>query len=226
MSNIDTNTHTVTTYISGVTKAFTGQRLATVTFKTSKDKNSLYFGMKRESRAVSIPQITNADIESNMVLLLPHVKELVQGVQDKIVREAITANDGLLHVTQESIGMAAVIEYLEDSNESGRLTKEAVGEWFKENVMEMLMMTLAEKLGVSAEPTQEESDKVEKIVSEFQGKISSLAGGKTSYPAKMAAQLKKAVEMAPESDVLRERFVVRLGKMMREVSENDLLNAL
>lgn len=226
MSAIQENVHTVTSYISGVTKAFTGQRLATVTFKTSKDKDSLYFGMKRESKAVSIPAITNDEITANMALLLPRVKELVQATQDKIIREAITANDSLLHVTQESISLAACLEYLEDSNESGRLTKETVATWFDSEVLEMLSLALAEKLGVSEVPTQAESDKIEAVVNEFKGKVASLAGGKTSFSPKIAAQVKKAVELAPESDVLRSRFISRLDKMMQVAAENDLLNAL
>lgn len=225
MSAIDTNVNTVVAYTSGVTKPFAGQRLASFNWKTGTDKNSLWFGKKRESKAVSLPMVSNDMISSNLVALTPHIKVWLHGVQDKMIREQLEASDGLLHVTNESIGIAAICEFLEESNESGRVTKADVEVWFTEQIADTLMVQLAERLGVSENPSQADSDKISAVVAAFKGKISALAGGKTSYDPKTAAQLQKCIALVPAGDVLADRFSVRLQKMV-DVTPDSLLDAL
>ncbi len=220
------NTHTVVEYNSGVTKALSGQRLSTHSWKTTKVGDTEY---KRPSVCVSIPLVTSAEIAENVTALIPVIASFLQDTQDKMIRESLNVgkHGEYVHVTQESISVGAMIEWLESSNESGRLTKEVVAEWFDAEIAETLMVELAVKLGVSEECTQADSDKIEAIVGEFKNKISALAGGKTVYPVGIAKQLKKAVELVGNSDdVLKGRFLVRLDKMMLEVKENDLLGAL
>jgi hypothetical protein len=225
MSVADMNVNTVVAYTSGVTKPFSGQRLASFNWKTGTNKDSLWFGIKRESKAVSLPQIAAADIAANITALTPHIRVWLHGVQDKMIREMLDVSDTVLHVTNESIGIAAMCEFLEESNESGRVTKADVEVWFKENIADSLMVSLAERLGVSDTPSQADSDKIDAVVAAFKGKISALAGGKTSYDPKTAAQLQKCLSLVPAGDVLADRFTLRLQKMV-EVKEDDLLNAL
>lgn len=225
MSVIDTATHTVVAYESGKTKPLNGQRLASFSWKTSNDKDSLWFGIKRPSKAVSVPHLTAAQITENMHALAPHLITYLESVQDKIIREMLESSDNLLHVSQESIDVPAILEYLEDSNESGRLTKDTVKVWFKEKIADSLMVQLAEKLGVGDEPTSEDSAKIEKIVAAFEGKVASLAGGKTSYDAATAKQLQKCISLVPEGDVIADKFTVRLQRMI-DAPEVSLLDAL
>lgn len=225
MSAIDTSVNTVVSYTSGVTKPFAGQRLASFNWKTSKDKDSLYFGIKRESKAVSLPMIGTEQISASLAALTPHIKVWLHGVQDKMIREQLEASDNCLHITNESIGIAAICEYLEDSNESGRVTKADVEVWFNENIADSLMVQLAERLGVSETPTQADSDNIDAVVAAFKGKIASLAGGKTSYDPKTASQLQKCIALVPAGDVLADRFIARLQKM-QDVTPDSLLDAL
>lgn len=225
MSAIDTAVNTVVAYTSGVTKPFAGQRLASFNWKTSTQKDSLWFGKKRESKAVSLPQIGSDTIVANIGVLTPHIRVWLASVQDKMIREQLEVSDNVLHITNESIGIAAMCEYLEESNESGRVTKADVEEWFKENIADSLMVQLAERLGVSDTPSQSESDKIDAVVAAFKGKIAALAGGKTSYDPKTATQLQKCISLVPAGDVLADRFTLRLQKMV-DTTPDDLLNAL
>ena len=225
MSAIDTAVNTVVSYTSGVTKPFAGQRLASFNWKTGTDKSSLWFGKKRESKAVSIPMVTSEVIAASIGALTPHIKVWLHGVQDKMVREMLEASENCLHVTNDSIGIAAICEYLEESNESGRVTKADVEVWFTEQIADVLMVQLAERLGVSDTPSQSESDKISAVVAAFKGKISALAGGKTSYDPKTAMQLQKCIALVPAGDVLADRFTARLQKM-QDVTPDALLDAL
>ena len=218
--SVISNVHNVIGY-TGKEKALAGQRLSKVTYKTDKES-----GVKKDSKCVSIPLVTGAsDVIPNIDLLIPAICDYLQTVQDKIVRERIEAGSSV--VTGEDIGMLAVVEWLENQGNdgSGRLTKEVVGSWFSENVADELAMVLAEKMGVSAVPTDAESAQILRVVDTFKEKVSALAGGKTSYPAALAVSLKKCVEMAPAGDSLRGKFVARLDKMIA-IKEVDLLNLL
>lgn len=225
MSNVFSK-HSVTGYVSGQTKPAAGQRLASFNWKTSTQKDSAWFGIKRDSKAVSLPLIDGAAINNNMSVLLPHIQTYLHSVQDKIVRAALEASSDLQYISDEQVSIAAIVDYLEDSDESGRLTKSGMEEWFASNVADSLMVQLAERLGVSEQATPEELGKIEAVMAAFKGKISALAGGKTSYDAKTATQLQKAVALAPEGDVIADRMVARLQKMIDAAAGGSLLDAL
>lgn len=221
MSIIDTNAHSVVTYDPKTSKPFTGQRLAKVTYKTITDKANALYGIKRESKCVSLPLITAKEVESNIIALTPHFIEFLQGIQDKIVRERVDA--GAKHITMDEVSIAGCVEWLEANNESGRLTKESVAAWFQENIAESLAVVLAEKMGVSEVPSDEESNKILAVVDAFKGKISALAGGKTTYEPKVCKSIITALELAPAGDALGNRFTARLTKMIEESKANDAL---
>jgi hypothetical protein len=225
MSIISTAAHSVVSYDPKASKPFTGQRLAKVTYKTVTDKNSELYGIKRESKCVSIPLIPTESVVNNITALAPYVVEYLHSVQDKIIRERVDANAA--HITQEEISIPAIIDWLDTNNESGRLTKESVAAWFNENVAESLAVTLASSMGVSEVPSNEESERILAVVEAFKNKVASLAGGKTSYEPKVCKSLLKALDLAPAGDVLATRFSARLQKMINEYkNDDDLLAAL
>lgn len=221
MSIIDTAGHSVVTY-TGKEKPFSGQRLARFSWKTVTDKSSALYGIKRESKCVSLPVIGASVIEQNIVALIPHISSYLHSVQDKMIREMMETSS-ISTIRTEDISVTAITEWLESNDESGRLTKESVGNWFNESVAESLAMVLGERLGVSEIPTDAESAKIMAVVSAFKDKIAALAGGKTSYEPKICKSLISALELAPADDVLANRFVGRLNKM---ISESEAGNAL
>lgn len=226
MSIIDNAGHSVVTY-DGKNKPFTGQRLAKFSWKTVTDKTSALCGIKRDSKCVSLPMISDQDIASNLLILTPHIATFLHGAQDKIIREILEERNSVSTVTTDSISIAAICEWLDGNDESGRLTKESVATWFKENVEEMLTVALADKLGVSETPTQAESDRIIATVEVFRSKVAALAGGKTSYEPKICKSLISALELAPAGDALATRFTSRLNKMIADsIADEELLFAL
>lgn len=225
MSVIDTLNHSIVDYDPKSTKAFTGQRLSKVTYKTITDKEHPLCGVKRPSKCVSLPLIAVADVIANAAVLAPAVVEFLHGVQDKIVRERVDENAA--SISMNEISIAACVEWLESNSESGRLTKETVSTWFAETVAEPLTVVLADKLGVSEVPTDAESNKIIAVVEAFKGKIAALAGGKTAYEPKVCTSLISALALAPAGDALATRFTNRLTKMIEEAKANeDLLSLL
>lgn len=227
MSIIDSVNNSVVPYVSGTTKPFTGQRLIIVTYKTVTDKSSPMCNIKRESKCVSVPLIPSELIAANLVVLTPHIRGMLESVQKSIVREMLDSlvNGSVHSVGNADISLEACIEYLESSDESGRLTKESVGNWFDSSIATSLAVALADKLGIGTEPTDAESTKVMAIIAAFRRDVSALAGGKTNYPPVIAVQLKKALAYAPNDDVIASKFVARLDKMITS-NESNLIDAL
>lgn len=225
MSVIDTLNHSVVAYDPKSSKAFTGQRLSKVTYKTVTDKESPLYGIKRDSKCVSLPIFKSEEVVAQSAALAPYVIEYLQTVQDKIVRERIDA--GATSISMQEISIAGCIEYLDSNSESGRLTKESVAAWFNETIAEPLAVVLADKLGVSDTPTDAESNKILAVVDAFKGKVAALAGGKTAYEPKVCKSILNALELAPSGDVLATRFTNRLNKMIEEhKADEDLLQLL
>jgi hypothetical protein len=208
MSVID-NKHNVVAYTSSVTKAFAGQRLATVTYKV--DKVS---GIKPASVAVSIPQIAPMDVQSKMVDFIPHIVALCERTQDNIIRGLHEA--GRTVVDTEEIDVDSILAYLNAESTGGRLSKVAVIAWFNENLADSLMMAIAEKMGVSS-PSNEEAEVIEAKIAIFRDKISSLTAGNVSYDAQTCTVLQKALGFAPAGDMIASRFIARLDTMQKKV---------
>lgn len=214
MSNVS-STHDVVTYVSGKTVALTGQRLAKVSYKTDKAT-----GVKKESKAVSIPLISSHDVESNLAILMPALKEFLQCQQDAIVRKLVDA--GATEVHDSQLSMQAIASYAEEESTGARLTKESIGAWFDSSVADYLRVAFADKLGLSNTPTADEMFRVETAVATYKDKFAALAGGKTSYTPDVAEKLAKVLEFASEEDSIAAKFAVRLEKM-KTVAAADLL---
>ena len=221
MSIIDTAAHTVQPY-TGKEKAFTGQRLAKFSWKTVSDKTSPLYNIKRDSKCVSVPLVTVADITTNMAVLGGHLSAYLGSVQDKIIREMLESGNNVAHISTESIGIAAICEYLDGNDESGRLTKESVATWFDSTLSESLAVALSLKLGVSDVPSNEESAKILAVVDAYRGKISALAGGKTSYAPAVCSSLLSVLDLVA-GDTLAQRFTGWLIKMIEDSKKGDEL---
>lgn len=211
MSNVST-THNVTSHITGQTKPLFGQRLSVVAYKTDKKT-----GVKPESKSVSIPKFEIAPLMVRVTEIQDSILELAYKAQDAIVRELVEFGKSFVQDTE--IGIDAIIAYLNDSSESGRLTRKVLDNWFDMNVSEMLQVALADKLGLSNTPTLQESNKVDLLVASYKDKLAALSGGNTSYSPKVATQLLRALEVASVEDSIASKLVAKLTKM-RDVTDS------
>jgi hypothetical protein len=217
MSNM-TEAHNIVPYTSGITKPLNGQRLATVTYKTDK-----LTGTKPASVACSIPQVDTEAMKAHIDEFIPHIKTLVERTQDAIIRERHEASATL--VSDKDIDIEHVIEYLNAESTGGRLTKAQVVEWFDENIADPLAVALATKMGVSENPTEEQSNRIENLLKEFRNNIGALTAGNMKYDPDTCNVLQKAISFAPADDILKERFNQRLDTMKKQIPKS-LLDAL
>jgi hypothetical protein len=211
MSSIST-VHTLVPFDSAKSKPLSDQRLIKVLFKSASELPSV---------CASVPFVPVLSAEQ-LQTLEPFVRSMIQDTQDKIAKQKYL--NGATVLSDSDLSLESCIEFLEDSNEGGRLTKESIGLWFETNLTEKLIVAFAEKLGLSDTPTPAEESKLFESVAAYKEKVSSLAGGKTVFAPALASKIKSVLELAPASDILRNRFIAGMDKMSE--TQQDLLLSL
>lgn len=136
----------------------------------------------RENSYVRVPtkHLTEEHVISSIAILSPFILTWLQELEDKEIK--LGHSKGLLSLHTDSLSMDKLIERLEESNISARLTKEKIGQWFDAFMLTDLTELVADKMGISASDADiSDADivKLEKVLLAYRGKFESLAGGKT-----------------------------------------------
>jgi hypothetical protein len=134
MSTIS-NVHTVSTYIEGTSKALPDNRGVLIFYR--KDAKT---GIKKASQFVSVPTIQQAELDSNMAQLMPHLRNFVETQQNNLIRELVEA--GAQHLTTEQITIPAIINWLGETSNGTRFSKQLVSDWFDSDVLEPLVSAI------------------------------------------------------------------------------------
>jgi hypothetical protein len=218
--SVVSNVHTVTIFDSKTSKAYEGQRLARITYKTvRKGENA---GTRKDSKCVSIPAVKELS-DTVYQAMEPYMLTLYHSAQDSIIRELI--DNGATIILDEQINDAAVLEYLAQEAQGSRLTKEVVISWFNESLADTLTVAFADKLGVSDSPTAEQTKVLEQNINIYRECFAGLAGGKTSYTPEKATKVLRALEIAGdiEGDDIARKFAARLKEMVAKPQGADML---
>jgi len=218
MSNVSTN-HTVIPFVAGETKPLTGQRLAKVGYKKTKDQPN-----PPKSIAVSLPILTDDAILANANKILPLIREACETVQDKIIRSLYESREySLERVSDEEIGFAQIAGYVSSEQSGGRLTKEYLENWFESNMRDNLTVVVADKLGFD-ELNADQLDVVNKHITGYKGLIASISGNKTMLSVAQITGIKRAFEVCAIDDETSAKLDKKLDEMM--ASHNAQILAL
>jgi hypothetical protein len=218
MSNVSTS-HNVNPFVAGKSAALTGQRLARVIYKTTKNQKA-----KFPAVCVSVPVIEEQTILDSAHRLIPYIRGLMESAQDGIIRSLYeTKNGSLSSVHDDEIGVDAIVGYLVAEASGNRLTKELIESWFDTAVADNLTVVVAEKLGFE-ELNDEQMLTVQKQLNGFKGLVSSLAGGKTILSAVQITGCRKVIALASvDGDEVSERLTARLDAMERKETKLEEL---
>ncbi len=112
------NRHMFVPFHSGKTKPFDGQRLAKVGYKKKSGKQSV---------AVSIPKLSDSEVEIVATAFPINQRKRVEGFQDDLIRSL--KETGKVEIASDEISVQSIISF-QSTVEAGRLTIDAVGKWF------------------------------------------------------------------------------------------------
>ena len=234
MSNVSTS-HNVVLFVAGKSSALSGQRLAKIGYKSTKDKDTgKTIAPKYPSICTSVPFIDADTITpEQMGQLRPHLIKVLENAQDGIIQSLYESRDGVLSAVNDSeISIDACIAFLDSDSESGRWTKEFLGQWFDANLRDNLFIQIGAKMKFwtlgddtdTVEYTDAQEEKVNQALNGVKGLISGLAGGKTEYAVPVAKNLINLVGLSAYEDEVSGKLVNRLQRMIDKSAEQE--NAL
>lgn len=202
---------------AGKSKALNGQRLVKVIYKSRGDTKA-----KLPNVCASVPVLIDEEIAGNINALMPHIRSLVANAQDGIAKERYEA--GAATIGNEEISVAACIAYLDAESSGSRLSGDDIRLWFTNELQDVLMLAIAEKMNVSDTPSDEEAKKIEQALAVYRDKLASLAGGKTAFSEQVCDRLLNVLPLVDENDPMVQRLSKRLSDM--KLAHNDVLFAL
>lgn len=199
------NEYRFSEYVSGKTGTRAGHRASVVNFKTDKVTK-----VKRKSMYAELPVVTTDMVKSQISTLAEAVKVWCEEVQDSIVRAAVVAGAGA--VTAEDVSIEAIAAYMREQMVSGRLTGEAVENWYAENMEASLFLVLSEHTGINEHSSVEMQKQLGAIAEVYKKGIVALASGRTKHDKETAIRLLRAFE--------------RCGLVDSSSGEDDICNKL
>lgn len=216
------NRHSLTLFVSGTSQALAGQRLAKIGYKSTKANPA-----KFPSVCASIPPLEN--LPENLEDFKVHILAWFMEKQDSVIRGLYEASNGTRQsVGDDEIGYSAILGYLNAESVSGRLTKDAIEQWFKLECEGVVLYTAAVKKGFctpeDSEPNFSEGQmkELQKTCNAYRDLFSGLAGGATRYAENVQDSLLRILSVCPES-TLTEKLTARIEGMKEQKDFAELL---
>lgn len=221
MSNIS-NRHQVSAFIAGTSKPLSGQRLARVGYKSTKNAPAKY-----PSVCASVPVLTAECLTPDtLTKLTPHILTMLQDAQDGVLRSLYESSDGTLTtVSDDDISVDACIGYLAAVAAGGRLTAEIVSSWFDTQVAENLTVVLAEKLGFQ-EMNAEQMKTIGKHLGAYKGLIAEVAAWtdkKARLTPTQITGVRRAIEVSSVDDDTSAKLLAKCDAMEKKPEELELV---
>lgn len=223
MSNVS-NRHTVNLFTAGKSEALSGQRLAKVGYKSTAKTPA-----KFPSICISVPMIDVQEaLGSDLTPWFPHIRTLMETAQDGIIRAMYENSAGALQaVTDDDIGPAAMLAFLDSEAAGGRLTVELATQWFNAQVQDNLYVLIAEKLGFSGNgsdtPNEDQDRTIKQHLNGYRELMGKLAGGKTLLNEKQLRGLSVALDVASVEDDICAKLRAKIAAMQAPKKVEELL---
>lgn len=199
-----------------------GTRIVKCLYQAGKDKAGKALPKKHNNTYVRVncKHLTEDMILERISELTPYILSYLQGIEDGMVKEY--HKSGLLRITEGNLSMNKIINKLEESETSARLSKDKIEAWFDECLEDSLTTAIAAKMKLGDDCSESELMKLECVLEAYKAKFSSLANPKV-YIVESDCVAMVAVIMSADADssLLGNRFIVRLESMKQK--QDDLL---
>lgn len=183
-------------------------------------KNTKTGTKQGENSYTRIPtaHLSHSAIMENIDTLLPYFVTFLESVEDTSIK-ALHKNK-ISRVYTDSLSIDKLVHEMEIKEMGARLNKEMIQTWFTTFIADYLTDLILEKVG------DNDSEKLEMIVTAYADKFASLASPKTHLQEADCNQLIKILTacQVAESKFIGDRLVSKLRVMA--VKEEDLLLAL
>lgn len=180
-----------------------------------------------QSVAVEVPALRASQLDSYMAqgAIADAVLEYVQSLQDAYIKSRAVAGAASIQYSELTPELLGV--FLATSEESGRigqLSVERITNWFTAEARELLIVALADRLGIADTATPQEVTKLEQLANQTRDNLAKLASKKpVQFDERVKAALLWALEVTDSGDSITPRLV---EKLTAKVSDSDMLASL
>lgn len=177
-----------------------------------------------ESCAVEVP----AALSVAEYMARPHVAAAVAGylqqLQDAQIKAAIAAGTKVLEYSELTADKLDSYLATADVAGLGQLSSERITSWFDSEARELLIVALADRLGIADTASEAEVKRLEQIANQTRDQLAKLASKK---PVQFDERVRKALEWALEVTDTGDMMSSRLSERMKgATAEVDLLGSL
>jgi len=174
----------------------------------------------QENSYVRVPtkHLTEEHIVSRIADLTPYFLAYLQELENKEIQD--NHRKGGLTVYCSGLSLDKIIERLEESSTSSRLSKDKIESWFTDIIEPTLATKFAAKLGLTENSSEADFLKLETVLAAYKGKFSQLANPKAFIQeADCVALIGVINACGAESNLLGSRFISRLTNMSKKSEE-------
>jgi hypothetical protein len=187
-------------------------RLSVVRWKATKEQPKA-----RSAMYVSVPKL---ELTIQPEVLKAAMQQAFEDLQDNYIRARIEADLEVSPTSQpksfdtSDLEADAVASWAAETAVSGKLSKDAITNWFNEDLKASLEETFASLPNM-------DDEKLTKALAQYQEAITKLASPQASMPVKIAEQMSKAISLAPESKI-KSQLGRKLEKFLNPAETNIL----
>ena len=149
------------------------------------------------SIAVEVPASINIPSYLGQPIISEAVVEYIQSLQDAYIKSL--AVSGAKQIQYSDLNEVKLAEFLATSDDSGRigqLSGERIAAWFEADMREMLIVALADRLGLSDTATEQDVKRLEQIANQTRDNLAKLSSKK---PVHFDKRVKDALNWALDS---------------------------
>jgi hypothetical protein len=161
-----------------------------------------------QSYAVEVPAITTAQmLQAASYPALAAVMKLQDGICKRELGTTAGSNAagsnaaGSNVITYSTLSLDELARFAEEDTNIGQLSEERIASWFESDVREMLIVALAERLGITETATDSEIKRCEQIANQTRDNLKKLSSKKpVMFDERVKAALNWALDSAAASD--------------------------
>lgn len=179
-----------------------------------------------ESLAVEVPYFTaSLDEVAKYPALNDYLMNAMESLVNGLVRSRAEA--GALSVQYSELGLAQLAEFAATENAAngiGHMSEERIKQWFEQDARELLLVALADRLGVSDTATEQDVKRLEQIANQTRDNLAKLSSKK---PVQFDERVRNALNWALDVTDIGDSFTLRMrDKLNAKVDAIDLGAAL
>ena len=201
-----------------------GTRITKALYKTNKATGTIA-GTNAYTR-IPTKHLNVATVTANIAKIAPLVVDWLQGIESDMLKEE--HKKGQLNIFTDGLTLDRIIAKLEEGSDNSRLTKVDIENWYDKSISENLALLFADKMGLDENSSEQELNKLEKVMAAYKAKFASLASPKVfmveSDTLAMINVIKNCEPEEADRSVLGSRFIIKLEKMNEK--DEDLLFSL